>query len=235
MVLNAACCIMVNCLNPLKSIAEYVSAASYHPYCFLLSHRNKGLRWTMNSFLQHLDYADDICLLSHKMSDLQDMICSLEKEAASAGLKINGGKTKLLSLTGSVNRIVKVAGVQIEAVNHFAYFGSIIAAGGGTDMNIENRINKARVAFGILSVVWRNNNFSTSLKLRLFKSNVVSVLLYGCCTWKISKAVTSRLQVFINRCLRSTFRINWPNRITNEELLRRAETEAVEIRIRRQK
>ena len=31
----------------------------------LVSHRNKGLRWTMNSFLQHLDYSDDICLLSH--------------------------------------------------------------------------------------------------------------------------------------------------------------------------
>ena len=58
----------------------------------LLSHRNKGLRWTMNSFLQHLVYADDTCLLSHKMSDLQAMICSLEKEATSAGLKINGGK-----------------------------------------------------------------------------------------------------------------------------------------------
>ena len=32
----------------------------------LLPHRNKGLRWTMNSFLQHLDYADDICLLSQR-------------------------------------------------------------------------------------------------------------------------------------------------------------------------
>ena len=103
--------------------------------------------------------------------------------------------------------------------------GSIIAAGAGTDMDIENRINKARAAYGMLSVVWRNNNFSTSLKLRLFKSNELSVLLYGCCTWKVSKAVTSRLQVFINRCLRSIFRIYWPNRITNEKLLRRTEIE----------
>ena len=44
------------------------------------------------------------------------MICSMEKEAASKALKINDGKTKLLSLTGSVNRTVKVAGVQIDAV-----------------------------------------------------------------------------------------------------------------------
>ena len=44
----------------------------------LLSHRNKGLRWKMNHFLQHLDYADDICLLCHKIADIQNMIPSLE-------------------------------------------------------------------------------------------------------------------------------------------------------------
>ena len=52
----------------------------------LLSQRNKGLRWTMNRFLHHRNYADGICLLSHKISDIQDMICSLEKEAPPAGL-----------------------------------------------------------------------------------------------------------------------------------------------------
>ena len=76
---------------------------------------------------------------------MSDMICSLEEEAASAGLKINVGKTKVLSLTGSVNRIAKVAAVQIEAVDRFAYLGSIIAAAGGTDMDIENRINQSSV------------------------------------------------------------------------------------------
>ena len=58
----------------------------------------------------------------------------------------------MLSFTGSVHRIVKVAGVQTEAVDRFAYLGSTIAAGDGTDMDIENRINKARAAFAMLSV-----------------------------------------------------------------------------------
>ena len=110
----------------------------------LLSHRNNGLRWTMNRFLQHLVYADDICLLSHKISYIQDMIRSLEKRAASAGLNINCGKTKILSLTGGANRTIEVA------VDRFTYLGSVVAAGGGTDMDIENRTNKARSAFFIV-------------------------------------------------------------------------------------
>ena len=45
----------------------------------------------------------------------------------------------------------------------------------------------------------------------------------------------SKLQVFIKCCLGSIFRIYWPNRISNGKLLRRAEIELAEIRIRRQK
>ena len=80
----------------------------------LLLHRNKGLRWTMNRFLQLLDYTDDICLLSHKISDIWDLIRSLEVEAASAGQKINCGKTKLISLTGGANRTIEVAGIKLK-------------------------------------------------------------------------------------------------------------------------
>ena len=53
----------------------------------------------------------------------------------------------MLSLSGSANRIVKVGDVQIEVVDRFADLGCIIAAGGGTDMDIENWINKARAAY----------------------------------------------------------------------------------------
>ena len=42
---------------------------------------------------------------------------------------------------------------QIKAVDRFAQLGSIIAAGGGTDMDIETRINKARAAFGMLLLI----------------------------------------------------------------------------------
>ena len=48
----------------------------------------------------------------------------------------------MFSPPDNVSRFVKVAGVQIEVVDRFAYLGSIIDAGGGTDMDIENRINK---------------------------------------------------------------------------------------------
>ena len=49
----------------------------------------------------------------------------------------------MLSLTGGANRT-------IEAVVHFTFLGIVVAAGGGTDMDIENR--KARAAIGMISI-----------------------------------------------------------------------------------
>ena len=72
-------------------------------------------------------------------------------------------------------------------------------------------------------------------KLKLFKSNVLSVLLYGCSTWKVTSSTTKRLQVFVNRCLRNIFRIFWPNKISNEDLLRMADMEEIGVWIGRQK
>ena len=55
----------------------------------------------MDSFLQHLDYADDIWLLSHSVLDAANMLYSLENEAASFGLKINTAKTKSMRIVNS--------------------------------------------------------------------------------------------------------------------------------------
>ena len=71
--------------------------------------------------------------------------------------------------------------------------------------------------------VWRNNNISIMTKLHNFRSNVKSVLLYGSETWKVAKTTTSKLLVFVNRCLRRILNIHWPEVILNEELWRRAE------------
>ncbi|VDP51758.1 unnamed protein product [Schistosoma margrebowiei] len=43
---------------------------------------------------------------------------------------------------------------------------------------------------------------STNTKVRIFNTNVKTVLLYGAETWRTTKAIIQRIQVFINSCLR---------------------------------
>ena len=70
---------------------------------------------------------------------------------------------------------------------------------------------------------------------QIFKSNVISTLLYGSESWKVTKTISNKLDVFQNRCLRQILQIYWPNTITNEELHRRAEIEPISTQVKRRR
>jgi hypothetical protein len=55
---------------------------------------SEGIRWGMWDKLMDLDYADEICLLTHSTRTMQKVLERLEKESAKVGLKINVKKTK---------------------------------------------------------------------------------------------------------------------------------------------
>jgi len=58
------------------------------------------------------------------------------------------------------------------------------------------------------------------VKIRIFNTNVKSVLLYAWETWKTTNQITRSLQTFINKRLRRIMNIKWTDKITNEELWR---------------
>ena len=66
--------------------------------------------------------------------------------------------------------------------------------------------------------VWNNRHIHWKTKIRLFNSNVKTVLLYGAETWRRTKRLDQSLQVFINKCLRQILRIRWPEKISNQDL-----------------
>jgi hypothetical protein len=72
-------------------------------------------------------------------------------------------------------------------------------------------------------------------KLRIFNSNVKSVLLYTCESWLVSKQVTNVLQTFVNRCLRRILKIYWPAVISNQQLWQTTKQEPTELEIKRRK
>ena len=55
-------------------------------------------------------------------------------------------------------------------------------------------------------------------KIPIFRSNVLSVLLYAAESSKVTKGICHMLEVFHNKCLRRILHIFWPNNISNAEL-----------------
>ena len=92
-------------------------------------------------------------------------------------------------------------------MNEFTYLGSIASNKGSTDEDIQARIGKARQAFAMLRPIWRSTTLTTKTKLRVFGSNVQAVLLNGSETWRLTKKLDKKLQVFINNSPRNILRI----------------------------
>ena len=180
--------------------------------------RNNGIQWTLWTQLDDLDFADDLALLSHNHSQMQDKTTLLETTSAGTGLKINRKKTELMKMNTTANAPITVDGEPIREVESFVYLGSVVDHQGGTDRDVTARISKARTAFVVLKNIWASGGISMRTKLRIFNSNVKSVLLYGCETWRTTQTMQRKIKTFFNTCLRRIYKIQWQEKIRNEDL-----------------
>jgi hypothetical protein len=63
--------------------------------------------------LENLDFADDICLLAQRSSNIKTNTEKLEEEAAKVGLRINEFKTKKIKVNPSTD-LVLIKGKEME-------------------------------------------------------------------------------------------------------------------------
>ena len=166
---------------------------------------------------------------------MQDKTTRLADISSGVGLRINKDKSKVMRINTNDVRPVTLGGQPLEEVDSFTYLGSIVDKQGGTDMDAGARIGKARAAFIMLKNIWNSKVIGTQTKLRIFNSDVKSVLFYGSQTWRRTEKTLQRIQTFINRCLRRIFNIWWPEIICNEELWQRGGQEPVIRQILRRK
>ncbi len=200
-----------------------------------LDGRRRGILWRLTEHLEDLDYADDIVLLSHNFGDMQTKLNDLVEESQKVGLRVNIEKTKDLRVNSRVTEAFRIGEEVIERVDDFLYLGAKIDENGGTILDVQQRINKARGAFSRLKNVWSTSNISLHLKIKLFNDCVKSVLLYGCETWFVTDNITQKLQAFVNRCLRNILGIWWPQKITNQELWEKTGQSKIYVEIKRRK
>ena len=68
----------------------------------------RGIRWTLTSVLEDLDYANDFALLTHRHQDMQDKANPIATTAGNLGLKININKTRQLWKSSRNNESILV-------------------------------------------------------------------------------------------------------------------------------
>jgi hypothetical protein len=141
--------------------------------------RRRGIQWGLVNKLEDLDFADDLCLLAETHGNMQMKLGDLLNETEKAGLVINVKTTKAMRINTNKTDPFTLRGESIEDVGSFTHRGSMVAKDGGAVPDVSQRIRKASGAFVQFYPAWKNNRISTRTKLRIFRSKVKWVLLYG--------------------------------------------------------
>ncbi|VDO89007.1 unnamed protein product, partial [Schistosoma margrebowiei] len=183
--------------------------------------------------LKDLEFSDDLTLLSHTQQQMQEKTNRVSVSSAALGLNIHKGKSKILQYNTASTNPITIDGEDLEDVKTFTYLSSIIDEHGGSDADVKARTGKARAAYLQLRNIWNSKQLSTNTKVMIFNTNVKTVLLYGAETWRTTKAIIQKIQVFINSCLRKLLRIRLPDTISSNLLLEKTNQIAVEEEIRK--
>ncbi|VDO73564.1 unnamed protein product [Schistosoma curassoni] len=179
------------------------------------------------------NFADDLALLPQTQQQIQEKTTSLAAASAASGHNIHERKSKFLRYDTACINPITINGENLEDAKPFTYLGSIIDEHGGSDADVKARIAKARAVYLQLKNICNSKQLSTNTNVRIFSTNVKAVLLYGAETWRTTKAIIQRMQVFINSCQRKIIRIRWPDTINNNQLWERTNQIPAEEEIRK--
>ena len=96
----------------------------------------------------------------------------------------------------NVCAIIKQA-TSLKLVDKFTYIGSSVSL---TEKDINTRLTKAWTAIDRLSIIWQSD-LTDKMKRSFFQAVVVSILLYGCTTWTLTKRL-EKLRAILNKSWR---------------------------------
>ena len=137
----------------------------------------------------------------------------LERAVAGIGLHVNAHKTEYMcyNQTGDIDTL---DGASLKLVDKFTYQGSSVSS---TEKDIDTRLTKAWTAINRLSIKWKSD-LTDKMKRSFFQAVVVSILLYGCTPWTLTKRLKKKLDGNYTRMLRAILNKSWRQHPTRHQL-----------------
>jgi len=182
----------------------------------------------LNGIHQLLAYADDVNILGGSIRAVKENVEALVVAAEEIGLEVNANKTKYMVMSRDQNagrtHSMKTDNSSFERVDEFKYLGTILINQNSIQEEIKSRLKSGNACYHSVQNLLSSKLPSKNLKIKIYRTIILPVVLYACETWSLTLREERRLRVFGNRGLR---RIYGPKRdevtgewkkLNNEEL-----------------
>ena len=114
-------------------------------------------------------------------------LMKVKEDSEKVGLKLNIQKTKIMA-SGPITSW-EIDGETVETVLKFIFWGSKITADGDCSHEIKRCLLLGRKVMTNLDSIFKSRDITLPTKACLVKAMVFPMVLYGCESWTVKKAV----------------------------------------------
>ena len=165
--------------------------------------------------INNLRYADDTTIMAES-EELKNLF-KVKTESEIVGLKLSIQKTNIMA-SGPITLWQNVE--TLETGRDFIFLSSKITADDDCSHEIKRCLLLGRKVMTNLESILKSRDMSLPTKVRLVKSMVFPVVMYGCESWTIKKAENQRIDAFELWCWRRLLRVPWIARRSNQSILK---------------
>ena len=141
----------------------------------------------------NLRYASKTTLMT-ETEELKSFLMKVKKESEKAGFKLNIKKSKIMASSPITSW--KIDGKKVETVAGFIFLGSKITADGDCSHGMKRCLLLGRKAMRNLDSILKSRDITWLTRVRIIKTTVFPVVMYGCESWTSKKAECQRIEVF---------------------------------------
>jgi hypothetical protein len=143
----------------------------------------------LNGTHQLLAYTDYVNTVGENIDTIQKNTKALLDASKDIGLEVNPEKTKYMLVLrcqkAGKRQSIKIGNRSFESVAKFKYLGTTLTYKNCIHEEIKSRLNLGNACYHSVQSLLSSHLLSRNVKVKIYKTTILPVILYGCETWSL--------------------------------------------------